>query len=316
MGYLSNLQQSLGALRGPDAESLEKINLLEEQLKTEREEVLRLKQEVTALEETRKKVNAVKEEAQDPVLGRMVADLGYKKIYLSSLESLANLPMWEKQRAYREERAKAIARDKKDSAFSSGFPGVLTACRFKGTNALGLLDGQHRLGAQRFMAQKGLSESGTESILVEVFDCETSQMADRLFVEINKAEPVKAIDMPGEVSPVIKQTIDQAVEELKYCHKDMFKVSAKCLAPHLHQDTMREALFEADICGRFELNDSKALLKWLMDVNEKLSKLSDDEWRARRGKGKKVGKAFEKALAKARDNHFFLGMDKIWLSMS
>uniref|UniRef100_A0A7S2XHN0 Uncharacterized protein n=1 Tax=Lotharella oceanica TaxID=641309 RepID=A0A7S2XHN0_9EUKA len=305
---------TLGILRnmtGPDPQ----VMALEKALKDERAMVQELKERIQDLEyqEMSRAESARKaEEANShPVLGTLVADLGYKKVYRASLESLQNMPMWEKQRAYRDERAKKIAKDKKDSVVKGGFPGCLVAYEFKQTRAIGLLDGQHRLGAQKHMAANGLCDPEANNVLVEVFQFNDGKQADKLFIEINKAEPVKSIDMPGEVNPNIKVSIDDAVDELHDEFKAMFKVSSKCLAPHVNMDVLREDLFEADVCGRFNLKSKKELLAWLMAKNTEMAKLDDAAWEQRRGS--KKPKSFGKALEKARRNNFFLGMDKQWL---
>jgi len=67
----------------------------------------------------------VKEEADHhPVLGQVVADFGFKRLHVVSAKTLANIPVWKKQRIYRHDRAKAMAADKlKTSHF--GLPGVI-----------------------------------------------------------------------------------------------------------------------------------------------------------------------------------------------
>ena len=61
-------------------------------------------------------------------------------------------------------------------------------------------------------------------------------------------------------------------------------------------------------------------MAWLLAENERLAARSDEEWvasRPKRGRGSGGTVAsFQKALAKARDNNFFLGMDFTWLEES
>lgn len=47
-----------------------------------------------------------------PILGELVADLEYKRVYRTSIASLIKVPVWEKQRILRPERALAIAEAK------------------------------------------------------------------------------------------------------------------------------------------------------------------------------------------------------------
>lgn len=70
-----------------------------------------------------------KSPALDPILGKLVCDLGYKQVYVTSVERLAMAPVWEKQRILRPNRAIAIAQAKKSSKSVRGMPGVITLCR-------------------------------------------------------------------------------------------------------------------------------------------------------------------------------------------
>jgi len=59
-----------------------------------------------------------------PILGPTICDLGHKRVCLASTERLASLPVWEKQRFFRHERAKKMARDKRKN-LHIGLPGVI-----------------------------------------------------------------------------------------------------------------------------------------------------------------------------------------------
>ena len=59
-----------------------------------------------------------------PILGPVVCDLGHKRVHLSTVERLAALPVWEKQRFFRHDRAKSMARDKAKT-LHTGLPGVI-----------------------------------------------------------------------------------------------------------------------------------------------------------------------------------------------
>ena len=50
------------------------------------------------------KVEIKEENVEHPVLGQMIADLGYKRLHLASSKNLATIPVWKKQRIYRHER--------------------------------------------------------------------------------------------------------------------------------------------------------------------------------------------------------------------
>ena len=116
-------------------------------------------------------------EGEHPVLGVLLSDLGHKKIYKASIEKLASLPVWKKQRIFRVERAEKIALDKLKQKHQVGFPGIITLCEgIDGT--LKVLDGQHRVAAMSIL--KKLKQKAGEKvdskltfdpevILVEVF---------------------------------------------------------------------------------------------------------------------------------------------------
>lgn len=52
------------------------------------------------------------EKVLHPILGELIADLKYKRVYRTSIASLVKAPVWEKQRILRPERAMAIAEAK------------------------------------------------------------------------------------------------------------------------------------------------------------------------------------------------------------
>jgi hypothetical protein len=138
-----------------------------------------------------------------PVLGPIISDLGYKRIHLVSSGKLGTLPVWNKNRIYRNDRAKSMAAEKMKS-MHLGFPGVICVHEEK-DGKLSILDGQHRVGmmaAIRAKRNKDSEASGTtfaddfmfDQILVEVYPqgSESSEKyAEEIFTEINKAEPVK-----------------------------------------------------------------------------------------------------------------------------
>ena len=68
---------------------------------------------------------------------------------------------------------------------------------------------------------------------------------------------------------------------------------------------------------RFALASEDATLAWLDAVNDRLARRDDDAWlaaRPKRGKGSGGTEAtYLKALAKAREHGFYLGMDFNWL---
>jgi len=67
------------------------------------------------------------------------------------------------------------------------------------TNRCGIVDGQHRVAALVIMAQEGKWDLRLRNIMVDVFPVRDEQDISNLFHEINSAEPVRLVDMPGEV---------------------------------------------------------------------------------------------------------------------
>lgn len=158
-------------------------------------------------------VNAlpISEDTHHPILGKAIVDLGYKRVHLVSAKSLSSIPIWEKQRVYRHDRAKEMAADKMKS-LSLGLPGVI-AIHETNDGDLSILDGQHRVGMmtilQELIQKKGDEEESNlldlTQILVEVFPMSFSphytsegHHAKDIFTEINKAEPVAVLDLPGK----------------------------------------------------------------------------------------------------------------------
>jgi hypothetical protein len=320
-----------------------------------------------------------------PALGRPLVDLGYKQIYLVHGNALANMPVWEKQRIYRHERAEVIARDILKKGFKggangdlngsngsmngiasgttsgtsgSGLPGVITL--LQSPTGLKVLDGQHRVGALAVIghAMKNDPESVPDCIdisriLVEVFiddayyeaagarpvdanaaatsasgtsgsstsgisgtttvDTTTtdapvpsSSYAKELFNVINSAVPVKYIDTPDVATAVEKDPINDATEALMSRYPKMFKVSHRCKIPHLHVDTLRNDLFEANVMRSFKLSSSEDLLGFLVKQNDKMSSRV-------LGRGKNRIEVSDAVKKKCADNGLFLGVDKSWM---
>lgn len=78
-----------------------------------------------SLEREKEQPDSTTEELGDhPILGPIVADLGYKRIHLASATNLATIPIWKKQRIYRHGRSKNMANEKLKT-LSLGLPGVI-----------------------------------------------------------------------------------------------------------------------------------------------------------------------------------------------
>mmetsp|Transcript_1439 Transcript_1439/g.2124 ORF Transcript_1439/g.2124 Transcript_1439/m.2124 type:complete len:496 (+) Transcript_1439:179-1666(+) len=270
-----------------------------------------------------------------PILGEVILDLGYKRIYAASAKNLASIPVWERQRVYRHERAKVMATEKRKS-LELGLPGIITLHEAS-NGQLSILDGQHRVGMMAILQSKISSSTAKtgnaadealnlDRVLVEVFpdknDSDSSttattntSLASDVFTEINKAEPVKLVDMPGIAKKSDRRIIDDAASMLCESYPDMFKPSQRCRAPHLNVDNLRDALFAADVLQRHSIRSHHDLLVWIEEKNAEMRSIyassgDDDNVDGASTTMKNVSKT---ALNKAIKFDFFLGLDSSWL---
>lgn len=75
---------------------------------------------------------------EHPILGPVVCDLGHKRVYLSSVERLGSLPVWEKQRFFRVDRVKKMAKEKEKS-LHTGLPGIIGIYEVRCLDFLGMI---------------------------------------------------------------------------------------------------------------------------------------------------------------------------------
>ncbi|KAL3931659.1 MAG: hypothetical protein SGBAC_011206 [Bacillariaceae sp.] len=277
-------------------------------------------------EEVTTEVETKEEQPKDaasvhPVLGPMVCDMGYKRIYLTSSETLGTLPIWKKQRIYRHSRARSMALDKAKN-MGNGFPGAIGLAEDSEGN-LSVLDGQHRIGMMQLLREMENDKEGTlsselveyfDKVLVEVFpnlnaeSLEDDKHAESVFLEINKAEPVKLVDMPGVASARDNKIITQAVQRLEEQFPKMFSASQKCLVPNVNIDNMRNNIFGANIMKRHRLRSGKQLFDWLLVQNAAVGASYELDPRRREA-------ISESAWQKASANAFYLGLESSWLYM-
>lgn len=254
-----------------------------------------------------------------PILGPVIVDLGYKRIHLVSSGRLGTIPIWKRQRTYRNDRARRMASDKQ-ATMNLGFPGII--CLYEDSKGgLSILDGQHRVGMMqtlREMQNKEGSSSNTDEIfqnvLVEVYSDPSEEterslqgksVAEQVFVEINKAEPLKMLDIPGVASTADRNLITEAVETLRDQFPAMFSTSQRCRPPNVNIDNLRNSIFGANILLRHELTTSGKLLNWLLEQNAKLGETYErDEQRQKF--------LSSKAWTKASKNGFYLGLESSW----
>jgi hypothetical protein len=164
--------------------------------------------------------NSNNKSAIHPILGPVIADLGYKRVHVVSSGRLGTIPIWEKQRTYRFDRAKRMAIDKTEQ-MHLGFLGII--CLHEDAKGkLSIIDGQHRVGMMQALREdrKKLKKRQIETeaqgdnermwkeqeeyfqnVLVEVYSelstgdapyttNKGQSYAEQVFLEINKAEPI------------------------------------------------------------------------------------------------------------------------------
>jgi hypothetical protein len=142
-------------------------------------------------------------------------------------------------------------------------------------------------------------------IVVEVYPQQahhTDTHAQEIFVEVNKAEPVRLVDMPGVAKSADRKMITSVAEKLEATYPDMFSPSQNCRSPHLNIDNLRDALFGSDILKRHSFKSAKALETWIMEQNEQLAAKFQNEDASK-----------NTALKKAKKHGFYLGLEPNWL---
>ena len=302
------------------------------------------------------KADSSLQQEHHPILGPQIAHLSYKRVHLTSAKKLASLPVYEKQRAYRHDRAKEMAKDKKKTLWM-GIPGVISLMEEE-CGRLSIIDGQHRVGMmallseeQRKIAEKNQKVNGAtngeqlkdeqvdllaqldlDNVLVEVFLPQQTRNSDNvladskqqqkqlsqeeqddkavIFTEINKAEPIKLLDLPGVTNKRTRDVIDYAANHFHNAFPEMFSPSQKCRAPHLNLDNLRDALFASEVIKREKIGSGGELVKWMVKKNEELKEVFMNNDGGSLDGGKKVS---DNALKKASKHEFFLGLESTWL---
>jgi hypothetical protein len=270
-----------------------------------------------------------KSSEEHPVLGPVVADLGYKRIHLVSSGQLGTIPIWKRQRTYRNDRARRMALEKQ-STMHLGFPGIV--CLYEDNKGgLSILDGQHRVGMMQALCEMRNKDSNSDidrekyfkNVLVEVYSdisqdrpastipSKTSNnktIAEQLFVEINKAEPVKLVDIPGVASAADRKLITEAVETLQLQFPQMFSTSQRCRAPNVNIDNLRNSIYGANILQRHQdqITTSASLVNWLLEQNAAIGEMYERDVT-------KQNFLSPKAWTKASTNGFYLGLEGSWL---
>lgn len=152
-------------------------------------------------------------------------------------------------------------------------------------------------------------------ILVEVYpqrdDQDETAHAKDIFLEVNKAEPVKLVDLPGVASSKDRKVINEGASMIQDKFPDMFSPSQRCRSPHLNIDNLRDALFASNVLGRHKIKTPKALEAWLIGQNEILS-AKFQEGGGDKEAAQHLGVS-STALKKAIKFDFYLGLDSSWL---
>lgn len=258
-----------------------------------------------------------------PILGPCLLDLGYKRLHVVKASSLAAIPVWEKQRIYRHDRAKMMAADKLKT-LHLGMPGVIGLYE-SNDGKLSILDGQHRVGM--FTILEGMKKDATnqflDQIVVEVYtkppltttasdqqspEQQDSVHAKEIFLEINKAEPVKLVDIPGIVKGSDRKILNEAVDQLHDEYHEMFSPSTNCKSPHVNLDNIRDALFAANVLSRHKIKSTKQLYDWLIQQNTILGQ----KYSTKNGSNDTGHHHSPKALEKSHKYKFYLGLESNW----
>jgi hypothetical protein len=249
------------------------------------------------------------EQPVHPILGPCFLDVGYKRYHVVKAQALAAIPVWEMQRIYRHDRAKSMAMDKL-TTMHLGMPGVIGLYEHS-DGMLSILDGQHRVGMFKILEglKKDSKASFLDQIVVEVYsnDGHDENHAKDIFLEINKAEPVKLVDMIAKGTD--RKILDDAVDELRDEYYNMFSTSTRCRPPHVNLDNIRDALFAANVIGRHKMKSSTQLLDWLVQQNVQLANKYNSAKPADSAGSNGIS---AKALEKAINNKFYLGLESSW----
>lgn len=147
------------------------------------------------------------------------------------------------------------------------------------------------------------------NVLVEVFPAQTEQHQENqvkeIFLEVNKAEPVKLVDLPGVAKAKDRKIINEVAANLREKFPEMFSESQRCRSPHLNIDNLRDAIFASKIIEKHSLKTTKALEEWILKRNNMLGIEFQEE------ENQKLVSA--NALKKANRLRFYLGLDSSWL---
>lgn len=119
-------------------------------------------------------------------------------------------------------------------------------------------------------------ESGnwdSQPVLTEVYSVESRKESESLFREINKSQPVKEIDLPGQAKENDIEAINGACSKLENEFGNMFSTSQRCRLPHVNIDNLRQTIFDCQTAMKV-LNASKEEDAGMFFLSDKCSKLN------------------------------------------
>ena len=148
-------------------------------------------------------------------------------------------------------------------------------------------------------------------VFSEVFDVTSDEEIKKLFQEINSGQPVRLVDMPDQLSKYERDIMEEAVSKLVEDYLQFFKLSPNCKYPHLHVDSFRDDLHQSGVITRHKLDSAAKLHSFILDANTKLAKRSEEQWLVHIGDSI----SHRKAIKKAMDHNFFLGLDSAWMQL-
>jgi uncharacterized protein len=100
---------------------------IEQELAIHKQRTKRFEEWTQELSEAKNENNTVNAHVVDdhhPVLGPVISDFGYKRVHSVPAKALSSIAVWKKQRTFRSDRAKSMAKDKLKT-LHLGFPGVI-----------------------------------------------------------------------------------------------------------------------------------------------------------------------------------------------
>ena len=257
-----------------------------------------------------------------PIYGKLLCDLGFKKLYLASARSVINnIPIWHLQRPCDKSRIAEIVRVKKNNLV---FPGCISVFeiigveqpRFDIPQNRGIFDGQHRVyAASEILNDKNASVTDFQFTL-EIFPVNTNDEVKDLFLELNKSERVQEIDLPDVIAPSDKGIIDGSINHISRKYRQMFKPTQRCRKPHLNRDYIRNEIHQTKMIKRYNINNVTDMINLLEQINAYIGnfiiKKEQDVY----------DESFllnitctERAKKKAKEYKFYLGLTKDWLHL-